>query len=436
MTLAAEPATQVVPRAVRVERWPTETPLLVAVALASAFLWLLLALTILGLVYVGVICLFLFLGHVVLITHIRGNAIRLGPDQLPDLHRRVLELAAAAGVDPVPEAYVMEAGGSLNAFATRFLRSRMIVLHTDLLEACGDDDVARDMVIGHELGHIKSGHLRFIWLLAPGLLLPFLGSAYSRAREYSCDRWGGALCGDGDGAVRGLAILAAGGRLASQVNLRSFVQQTTQLDTGWMTLGKWLSRYPPLCDRIAALQPALGSDLAPSARGPIRAVALLASIVIVPVVVLAGAFAVFSLGAAAIGTLLPDTSSFASGLDVDEPSLDYESTPESAPVVEDVDAASAQVALDFERLLVVAGSYLAANGALPGEIYELEETWAEAFPGEDFPRDPFDGQYYGYQPVDAGTVFLLSSGADGQAQTDDDITLEQSVSGGSAVPEA
>ena len=434
MTDIPEAPTQLVPRggAVRVERWPTETPLLVAVALASAFLWLLLAATIFGLIYVGVICLFLFLGHVVLVTHIRGNAVRLGPDQLPDLHRRVLELAAAAGLDPVPEAYVMEAGGSLNAFATRFLRSRMIVLHTDLLEACGDDEAARDMVIGHELGHIKSGHLRFVWLMAPGLLLPFLGSAYSRACEYSCDRWGSALCGDANGAVRGLAILAAGGKLARQVNLRSFVQQTTQLDTGWMTVGKWLSRYPPLCDRVAALQPGLGSDVAPSVRGPIRAAGLLATIVIGPAVVLAGAFAVFSLGAVAIGKLLPDTSGLASELGLEDPSLDYE----SAPVVEDVEAASAQVALDFERLLVVAGSYLASNGVLPEEIYELEGTWAEAFPGEDFPRDPFDGQYYGYQPLDASTVFLLSSGADGSAQTDDDITIEQSVSGGPAAPEA
>lgn len=411
---------------VRVERWPTETPLLVLVVLAAAALWLLLAVSIFGLVYVGLIGLFLFFAHVVLITHIRGSAVRLGPDQFPELHRRVLELAAQAGIDPVPEAYLMEAGGSLNAFATRFLRSRMIVLYSDLLDACGEDEAARDMVIGHELGHIKAGHLRFVWLLAPGLLLPFVGSAYSRACEYTCDRWGNALCGSGDGAVRGLAILAAGGRFAGRVNLRSFVQQTTQLDTGWMTIGKWLSRYPPLCDRVAALQPDLREGVAPSVKGPVRAVALLASVVIVPTLAVAGAFAVFSLGMVALGKLAPGLAEAASDLDATEPTSDY-GYDEPAPVVEDVAVAAAQVDRDFERLLALVASQLGATGVLPEELYLLEQSWAEAYPGEAFPRDPFDGQHYGYGVSDGETVYLLSSGPDGRPQTEDDITVERSL---------
>jgi hypothetical protein len=235
--------------------------------------------------------------------------------------------------------------------------------------------------------------------------------------------------------VRGLAILAAGGKLARRVNLRSFVHQTKQLDTGWMTLGKWLSRYPPLCDRVAALQPDLGEGIEPSVKGPVRAVALLASVVVGPAIVFAGAFALFTLGAAALGRFLPDTSSILDA-ELDEPEASFDYEPPAPPVVEDVEAATEQVAFDFERLLSVSASYLAANGALPSELYELEESWAEAFPGEEFPRDPFDGQHYGYNLTDETTVFLLSSGPDGSAQTEDDITIERSVAPEPEVPEA
>jgi Zn-dependent protease with chaperone function len=209
----------------RVEPWPTELPLRILVTLFAVGIWLLLAITIFGFLYAALIGVFLFFVHLAFITHLRGSAVRLGPQQFPELYARVTALAQRAGLSRMPEVYLLESGGSLNALATRFFRSRMVVLFTDLLEACGDDQAARDMVIGHELGHLKAGHLDWHLLLLPGSFIPFLGAAYSRAREHTCDRWGAALCGDPAGAVRGLAILAAGGKFGPQVNLTAYVAQ-------------------------------------------------------------------------------------------------------------------------------------------------------------------------------------------------------------------
>jgi hypothetical protein len=89
-------------------------------------------------------------------------------------------VVVTVGMEP-PAASLMLAGGSLNALATRFLGSDFIVLFSDLLEACGDNAAARDFIIAHELGHLRAGHLRWRRLLAPGMVVPFLGSAYSRA---------------------------------------------------------------------------------------------------------------------------------------------------------------------------------------------------------------------------------------------------------------
>jgi Zn-dependent protease with chaperone function len=278
-TSAAEPT-------LSIPRWPTERPLFALVVTASVFLWLGLIISIFGVAYALLIAAGFFLAQVALVAYVRGNAVRLGPNQLPELYARVVHLASRAGIDPAPEAYVMQAGGELNAFATRFLRSRMIILFSELLDACANDETARDMVIGHELGHIRAGHLNWPWLVTPGMLVPFLGNAYSRAREYTCDRYGAVLCGDGAGALRGLAVLAAGGRLGPRVNVQQLATQRTSLDTGWMTIGKWLSTHPPLCDRVAALSPALAGAPGASMRGPIRALLIMFATFVLPVLLI------------------------------------------------------------------------------------------------------------------------------------------------------
>ncbi len=174
----------------KVDPWPSEKPLYVCVILASIGIWLMLAISIIGFFYVGIIGFVLFLGHVAMIAHVRGNSVRLGPNQFPDLYAVVEKMAKAMGMQKIPEAYLMQQGGALNAMATKFFKSEMIILYSDLLEACGSNTQARDMIIAHELAHLKEGHLRWHGFLIPGYMVPFLGTALSRAREYTCDRYG------------------------------------------------------------------------------------------------------------------------------------------------------------------------------------------------------------------------------------------------------
>jgi Zn-dependent protease with chaperone function len=418
MTVATDVATP--PRlpspSVRPARWPTELPLFVLVLAASLLLWLMIALSIFGAIYAVIIVAALFLAHAVMIMHVRGSGVKLGPDQFPELYHRVQELGRAAGLAKVPDAYLMQQGGALNAFATKFLRARLIVLYTDLLEACGEDEGARDMVIGHELGHVKSGHLDWMWLIAPGTFVPFLGSAYSRARELTCDRWGAALCGDPAGALRGLAILSAGGKLGRQVDLAAFVRQRRDLDTGWMTIGRWLSTYPPLCERVAALDAELAGQVPASSRGPLRAAAMMAGAVMVVGLLGAGATALLMLPA------------FRSMLAASDPlddwteEADFESASGLVPL-DDATAvaeATARAEADLERLAALALEFTAAVGAPPESAEELIGLWDERYGPEPFPRDPFDGYFYGLSNH-GSEVYLWSAGPDGESGSDDDI---------------
>src|SRR5207302_685024 len=77
----------------QIERWPTERPLLVLVAAASLVLWTLLAVSVIGLVYVALLGLFFFGAHLVFIARVRGSAVKLGTEQFPELHAAVERLA-------------------------------------------------------------------------------------------------------------------------------------------------------------------------------------------------------------------------------------------------------------------------------------------------------------------------------------------------------
>jgi Zn-dependent protease with chaperone function len=394
----------------RIQRWPTERPLFALVLAVGILIWILLAFSIIGLVYAGLIALFLFFSHVVFIAHIRGSGVRLGPEQFPELWQRVVALSRKAGMAQAPEAYLVQAGGSLNAFATKLFRGRMIVLFAELLDACGDDEGARDMVIGHELAHLRLGHLDWFMLSAPGRFVPFLGHAYSRACEFSCDRWGAELCGDRAGATRGLAILAAGGARGAKVNLRAFVAQRQALDTGWMAIGCWLSGYPPLSARIEALQPQFGDGVPYSTRGPMRAALLLSAFIVVPWVLAIGAMAMWSAAFASLLEVPTTTTAY------DAPAEPY--VPSLTPEEQDAKARA-----DLAAIAEVLRAHHAATGDTFEGDEDFEIPWVLQRGDEPVPDDPYDGLAYGFR-ADGERVRVFSSGPDAQPGTDDDIAVE------------
>lgn len=383
-------------------RWPSERPLFALVLLASTVAWLLLILSIAGLLWALLAGLFIASSRLAFVAHLRGSALLVGPEQLPELHARVEELAREMGMEP-PEVFVMQAGGALNALATRFLRRDIVVLYSDLLEACGEDEAARDMILGHELAHLRCGHLRWVWFTLPGQLIPFLGSALSRAREYTCDRFGFAAAGEDRGALRGLAILAAGPRLGASANLDAFARQREDLTSGVMTVGEWLASHPPLSKRIAELEPTLAAGRFRALPGRVAASLLL---------LLGGA-----VSAAATAGLLVAGSQAVEPLG-ESPSV----SATKSFVLPDSASGSTWVQADFGRLAAFIDAEWEAV-ELPGSLLEIRDRWA-ARTGDAFPVDPFDAMDYGYERVGEG-YRLWSSGPDGRPGTLDDIVFER-----------
>lgn len=234
-------------------RIASERKLYIASLIISILIWVGLVVTIVGLVWGLFLGCFAFAAHALMIAHIKGNAVKLSETQLPGIYQKVVAATRKLELATTPEAYVMQAGGALNAFATKYFSRNFIVIYSDLLEACEEQGQEMDMIIGHEIGHLALGHLKNIWLLLPAHLVPWLWPAYSKAREYSCDRCGYEVAGELASAITGLTILAAGGKYGRLVNTDAFVSQAQETIGFWTSVYELNASHPYLSKRIAAL---------------------------------------------------------------------------------------------------------------------------------------------------------------------------------------
>ncbi len=234
-------------------RSPKEKPLFVIGVVFSALVWLALVVSIVGILYGILIWLAIVVAHALFLARVRGDGVRVSERQHPDLYARIQAASAKLGLARTPEVFLVQGGGLLNAFAAKFFSRRFVVLLSDLVDHCTDPRQL-DFVVGHELAHHAAGHLAWNAFLAPYQLLPLLGPAYSRAREYTCDRAGASVTADDEQAMRGLVVLAAGGKLAAATNLDAFMEQAAEAGSFWMAVFELGASHPYLCKRVAALK--------------------------------------------------------------------------------------------------------------------------------------------------------------------------------------
>ena len=225
-----------------------------AVALViSIIVWLGLAISIIGLFYGALFALLAWLGNGLLVAHLRAEAVQVSERQLPRLHEAFLRACAALGVTTPPRLYVVQSGGALNAFATRFAGRDFVVVYSDFLEAFGPDSPEIAFILGHELGHVKSNHILKRLLLAPGLFFPLVGPAYLRACEASCDRHGAVASGDLDGAVRAMLALSGGKVQGPALDPAPFAEQHYAERGLFVSWHELTSGYPTFSQRVAQL---------------------------------------------------------------------------------------------------------------------------------------------------------------------------------------
>jgi len=232
---------------------PKERVYFVVLLIISLLAYLALIISVVGILYIVLGIAAAFIIHGLFIGTIRGNSIRVSDKQFPEVYRLAQRIAAQMGLNPVPAIYVLQYGGLLNAFATLFLGRKFVVIYSDMLELAwekGEPAVA--FVISHEFAHIQRRHLNWRWFLYPAMLIPFLGTAYSRACEYTCDSI--AAYYQPVGAAAGLLVFSAGKKLYRFVDPYEFSNQAESERGFWVWFAEVLSTHPNLSKRMRALQ--------------------------------------------------------------------------------------------------------------------------------------------------------------------------------------
>ncbi len=188
-----------------------------------------------------------------------GNGVKLSRKQFPEVYNMVDEMAQEIGMKTTPDIILQNGNGQLNAFACNMPMIRnVIVIYSDIFERCvatGDMKTLR-FVLGHELGHIHFGHVKwwyhFVTMPLSGtpVVNYIFGRGLSRAREYSCDKLGAHLSGDTDGTA--LMILSAGKHNYQEVDIDTFVEDQNQRNI-WVTFANFFMDHPINAWRILAI---------------------------------------------------------------------------------------------------------------------------------------------------------------------------------------
>lgn len=202
-----------------------------------------------------------------------ANAVRVGPTQRPRLWAQYQEVLQTLDWKEVPDLYVTQTP-LVNAAAVGFEKP-FIVLNSGLMELL-DEEERRD-ILGHELGHIMSGHTTYttiaIIILTIGINnLPFLAGIallpfqlalmeWYRKAEFSADRAGLLVTQDLRVTAGTFMKMAGGKELDDTLSVDAFLEQASQYegssdlaDKIWQVINTAFRTHPFGTVRAAELQ--------------------------------------------------------------------------------------------------------------------------------------------------------------------------------------
>jgi Zn-dependent protease with chaperone function len=202
----------------------------------------------------------------------QANAVRVGPTQFPKLNALYTDVLTSMDWEPRPELFVSQTP-FVNAGAYGMDRP-FIVINSGALNLLDDDEMRA--LLGHELGHVMSGHalyhtilviilnvsLGFLPFLAGIVLLPIQLALleWFRKSELSSDRAGLLASQDPTASLRMFLKMAGGGDM-KQMDLNAFLVQAKEyeetggaMDRVFKILNTLMASHPFNTLRAAELQ--------------------------------------------------------------------------------------------------------------------------------------------------------------------------------------
>ena len=192
----------------------------------------------------------------------RLYSVRITERNFPEIHAIIVSYAQRLGMKQVPDAFIQQQSGVLNAFSSFIFRRQYIQINTEIFEAAYREHRDLDsvaFVIAHEISHIYYGHATLhydlpIWFT---MNLPLFGAIASRTREYSCDRLAQRLT-DQDG-IDAMLMLLVDRHLYKSVDKIDYLNHALQEQGFFPWLVNLMASHPVPTKRIRALTVREGS---------------------------------------------------------------------------------------------------------------------------------------------------------------------------------
>lgn len=173
-----------------------------------------------------------------------AGSIRVDHRQYPRVYQRFAEAASTLDVAELPELFVTQ-HPIINGQAIGMNRP-FVVITTGAVEKLDDDELRA--MLGHEIGHVRSGHAVYktilmiltrwaanlAWLPVGAIGLGAIIAAmleWWRKAELSADR-AGLLAGQDPAASMRLLMKLAGGGDLSQIDTAAFLEQAAEYESG------------------------------------------------------------------------------------------------------------------------------------------------------------------------------------------------------------
>lgn len=178
----------------------------------------------------------------------QGSNFHVTRESCRELYNQIKEDAEVLGVKDFPEVYT-EWGYAVNGYTTGNKDKTMLVLNSGAVDLLTESQL--DYVVGHEMGHIKSGHVLYHLMgelfssaigmipLGETLLTPIHYALlyWIRMSEFTADRAGLLTCQDKDAAVETIIKMAgAPKKYFEKLDKKAFLKQAEEFETRFSTI--------------------------------------------------------------------------------------------------------------------------------------------------------------------------------------------------------